>query len=481
MADPNAPPPESRSGDNAQNPPATEHSDIPLERQVLGGLMLAGINSFDRVHEHLDEGSFVYGQHRLIYRGLCDLADNGKELDSTSLAAWLKRRKKLSSAGGADYIEQLVVENPSTYNLEQHAGILADLAARRQMIAAGALIRNLGGNPEGRNADELQAEAEGILAKHSIDGRAGGLVAVRKHLDIVERRIEELQGQKPGTLTGLPTGFSLLDKITSGLQKGNLVIVAGRPGMGKSAFAMNVVENALPHTDGRPIAVFSMEMSAEEIVMRMLASRARVPLGDVRTRVRDKASRNKITRAAEQLRTEPLYIDNTGGLSVGMLQQRVRRLEREHGHPALVMVDYLQLMRAPSYNDRVQEISSISRGLKELAQEHGCPVMALSQLSRKVEARPKKRPLMGDLRESGSIEQDADMVLFIYREAYYREENKDEMTPQERREAELIIAKHRNGELGIVDLNFTGEHMLFEDRPRTDSSYDDMAPPGMQH
>ena len=475
MADPNAPPP---AGE--QSPPPSEHSDIPLERQVLGGLMLAGIDSFDRVYEQLDEDSFVSGQHRLIYRGLCDLADNGRELDSTSLVAWLRRRKKLSGAGGAAYIEQLVVENPGTYNLEQHAGILADLAARRQMIVAGTRIRNLGGNPEGRNADELQAEAEGILARHSIDGRADGLVPVRRHLDSVEQRIEKLRDLKPGTLTGLPTGFFFLDRITSGLQNGNLIIVAGRPGMGKSAFAMNVVENALPHTGGRPVAVFSMEMSAEEIVMRMLASAARVPLGDVRTRVRDKAARNKLARAAGQLRNLPLYMDNTGGLSVGMLQQRVRRLGREHGRPALVMVDYLQLMRAPSYNDRVQEISSISRGLKELAQDQGCPVMALSQLSRRVEARPKKRPLMGDLRESGSIEQDADLVLFIYREAYYREESRDEMSMQERRAAELIIAKHRNGELGIVDLNFIGEHVLFEDRPRTDSSYDDMAPPGMQ-
>jgi replicative DNA helicase len=334
----------------------------------------------------------------------------------------------------------------------------------RQLITAAQDIASAGFNPEGRSSEELVDEAERLIMQISEGGqKVGGPQAMGDLLSGALERIEELYNTG-GDITGLTTGFIDLDRMTSGLQSSDLVIVAGRPSMGKTSFAMNLVENAALSSD-RPIMVFSMEMPAEQLVIRMLSSLGRIDQSRVRTGKLEQDDWPKLSSATEKLKDTQIFIDDTPALTPTDLRSRVRKLIREQGDLGMIMVDYLQLMRVAGSNEgRTAEISEISRSLKAIAKEFRCPVVALSQLNRSLEQRPNKRPVNSDLRESGAIEQDADVIMFIYRDEVYNEDSLDKGV------AEIIIGKQRNGPIGMCKLSFQGQFTRFENLAR--SSYE---------
>jgi replicative DNA helicase len=428
---------------------------LEAEQAVLGGLMLEN-RAWEQVGDRVTEDDFYRRDHRLIFRGIATLAEANQPLDVVTLSEWLKSHELLEDAGGLPYLGALARDTPSAANIQAYADIVRERSVLRQLIRAGTEVVTSAFQPEGRDSKELLDNAERIIFEiaEQTGRHRQGFMGVKEILPQVVDRIAQLYEQE-SEITGLATGFNDFDRMTSGMQPGDLVIVAARPSMGKTTFAMNIAEHAALKGPA-PVAVFSMEMPGESLVMRMLSSLCRVELQKIRTGRLDDEDWPRLTGTMNLLSQAPLYIDDSAGLSPGEMRARARRLKREHGL-GLIVVDYLQLMQVPGFKEnRTAEISEISRGLKSMAKELEVPVIALSQLNRSLEQRPSKRPVMSDLRESGAIEQDADVIVFIYRDEVYNEDSPDKGT------AEIIIGKQRNGPIGTVRLTFLGRFTRFE-------------------
>jgi len=434
---------------------APPHS-IEAEQSVLGGLMLDN-NAWDTVSEVVTEDNFYRHDHRLVYRTMGKLVNNAQPLDVVTLSEELDRVGELDNAGGLEYLVDLARNTPSASNIRAYAEIVHDRALLRKMITAANEIAENAFHPDGRGSDELLNEAEAKIFQIAEDRPTeGGPQDVNPLLKKAVERIDFLFNND-SDMTGVTTGFDDLDAKTAGLQPSDLIIVAARPSMGKTTFAMNLVENALM-AKNKPVLVFSLEMPADQLVTRMLSSLGRIDQTRIRTGALEDDDWPKLTTAVNMMRDKPLFIDDTAGISPNEMRTRARRIVREHGDISLIMVDYLQLMRVKTGNieGRQAEISEISRSLKALAKELECPVVALSQLNRSLEQRPNKRPVNSDLRESGAIEQDADVIMFIYRDEVYNEDSPDKGV------AEIIIGKQRNGPIGTSRLAFIGKYTKFE-------------------
>ena len=466
MADPDFPPNVAEMphpGDRELARIKMQPHSIEAEQSVLGGLLLSA-DGWDAVAEAVTDSDFYRPDHRLIFRQIARLAEAAEPVDVITVADKLEARGELATAGGLPYLAELAQNTPSASNIRAYAQVVSERASLRKLIEAAQEIADSGFNPEGRTPDELIDEAERRIMQISEQGpKAGGPQGVNPLLQTAIGRIEELFNSG-GDITGLSTGFKDLDGMTSGLQPSDLVIVAGRPSMGKTSFAMNLVEHAILHQE-RPILVFSMEMPADSLIIRMLSSVGRIDQTRIRNGKLEQEDWPKLSTAVSKLKDVPLYIDDTPALTPTEVRSRARRVMREHGELGMIMVDYLQLMQvAGSSEGRTAEISEISRSLKAIAKEFQCPMVALSQLNRSLEQRPNKRPVNSDLRESGAIEQDADVIMFIYRDEVYNEESPDKGV------AEIIIGKQRNGPIGICRLAFIGQYTRFENLAR--GSYD---------
>ncbi len=440
--------------DNEQSGQSLPHSP-EAEQAVLGGLILAN-QSFDAVAEVLKPEDFHKNSHQLIFSTMSILSESEQPLDIITLAEHLSRNDELIRLGGMEYLSTIVANTPSSSNTVAYARIVREHATVRQLITVANDISRSSYNPSGLDADDLLQLAEKRLLEIA-EGRPkeGGLEAMDGLLKNTIERIDALFRSK-AHITGVSCGLTDLDQRTSGWQNGELIILAARPSMGKTALALNFVEAAM-FTQKKPVLVFSMEMPSESLVMRMLSSTGRIDQTKIRNGQLTEEDWPKLTAAVQKLKGAPLFIDDTASLTPQDMRARIRRTAREHGEPGLIMVDYLQLMQVVGNSDgRTQEISEISRSLKALAKEYNCPVIALSQLNRGVEQRPNKRPMNSDLRESGAIEQDADVIVFIYRDDYYNEDS------PEKGIAELIIGKQRNGEIGTCRAAFVGKYTRFE-------------------
>ncbi len=431
---------------------------IEAEQSVLGGLLLDN-SAWDKVGDLIVEADFYRHDHRLIYRHISKLVEHNKPADVITVAESLENSAELQNAGGLAYLGALAQNTPSAANIRRYAEIVRDRSVLRKLAAVGTEIADSAYNPLGREAVDLLNEAEARVFHIAEAGARGqiGFAEIQPLLTQVVERIDMLYHRdNPSEITGVPTGFTDLDQKTSGLQPGDLVIIAGRPSMGKTALALNIAEYV--GIEFRlPVAVFSMEMSGTQLVMRMMGSVGRLDLHKVRTGKLQDDDWQKLTHAVGKLNDAAIYIDESGALTAPQLQARARRLHRQCGGLGLLVVDYLQLMSATTEGEnRATEISQISRSLKALAKELNVPVVALSQLNRSLEQRTNRRPIMSDLRESGAIEQDADLILFIYRDEVYNPETKDKGM------AEIIIGKQRHGPIGTVPLTFLPEFTRFE-------------------
>ena len=430
---------------------------VEAEQSVLGGLLLDN-TAWDKIADMIGESDFYRADHRLIYRHISKLIGNSRPADVITVAESLESTRELDGIGGLAYLGALAQNTPTAANIRRYAEIVRERAIMRKLAEVGTDIAETAYNPMGKEAGQLLDEAESKVFAISEEGARGkqGFLDMQPLLTQVVERIDMLYNRdNPSDVTGVPTGFTDLDRMTSGLQPGDLVIVAGRPSMGKTSLALNMGEHVALET-GMPVGIFSMEMGASQLVMRMLGSVGKLDQHKVRTgRLADEDWR-KLTDAVGRLNDAPIHIDETAALNALELRARARRLHRQYGKLGLIVVDYLQLMSASSQGEnRATEISEISRGLKALAKELNVPVVALSQLNRSLEQRPNKRPVMSDLRESGAIEQDADLILFIYRDEVYNPDSPD------KGKAEVIIGKQRNGPIGTVTLVFQGEYTRF--------------------
>jgi replicative DNA helicase len=432
-------------------------NSVEAEQSVLGGLMLDN-RAFETVSERLQPEDFFRVQNRQIYSVICTLSEQEKPFDVLTLSDELKDIEELETAGGLAYLSDLVESTPSAANIAAYADIVKEKALLRRLAEAATDIADGAYNNMGNDPLDMISDAEKRIAEVAEGGgkKDSGPEHVNPIMSRTLEKIEELFQMEDG-LTGLTTGFENLDERTNGFQPADLVIIAGRPSMGKTTFAMNLCENALLGSD-LPVLVFSLEMPKEAILMRMYSSVGRIPSGKLRSGKLDEEDWPKLTSAFNMLKDKPLYIDDTPGLTPQEMRARCRRVYRENNNRlGLVMVDYLQLMQVAGKSEgRTQEISEISRSLKAIGKEFGCPVLALSQLNRSLEQRPNKRPVMSDLRESGAIEQDADIIAFIYRDEVYNEDSPDKGI------GEIIIGKHRNGEIGTDRLAFIGKYTRFE-------------------
>lgn len=426
---------------------------LEAEQSVLGGLMLDGAK-LDQVADRLVEDDFYRADHRLIFRAINRLAAQQTPFDVITLGEQLTRRGQLDDAGGYSYLATLARDTPSAANVGHYADLVADAAVRRALVTAGADIQTLAYDPDGRPTAALLDDAEKrIFSIADRRNRTGGLREISHWLTATLERIDKL-AESDNPITGVPTGWPDLDNLTAGLQPGELAIVAARPSMGKTAFALNLAEYAALKS-GVSVGIFSLEMPAEQLMMRMLASLGRIDALSIRTGRLDERQWGALSGALGKLRDAPIWIDDSSALTPTQLHARCRRQQRESGL-GLVIVDYLQLMQAPGAESRQTEIAEISRALKALAKDLRAPVVALSQLNRNLEQRTSKRPTLGDLRESGAIEADADTILFLYRDEVYNP-NSDAAGV-----AEIIIGKQRNGPIGTVRLAFLGTHTRFE-------------------
>jgi replicative DNA helicase len=432
---------------------------VEAEQSVLGGLLLSA-DGWDAVAELVFASDFYRPGHRLIFRQIAQLAEAAQPVDVITVADKLQANGELDSAGGLPYLAELAQNTPSASNIRAYAQVVRERANLRQLIEAAQEIAESGFNPDGRSSKELIDLAERRIMQISEEGpKSGGPKDINPLLQSAISRIEELF-QSGGDITGLSTGFADLDKLTSGLQPSDLVIVAGRPSMGKTGFTMNLVEHAVLHQK-KPILVFSMEMPADALIIRMLSSVGRIDSMRLRNGKLEQEDWPKLSAAVAKLKDVPLFIDDTPALTPTEMRSRARRVMREHGELGMIMVDYLQLMQvAGSGEGRTAEISEISRNLKAIAKEFKVPMVACSQLNRSLEQRPNKRPVNSDLRESGAIEQDADVIMFIYRDEVYHEDSEDKGT------AEIIIGKQRNGPIGTCRLAFIGQYTRFENLAR---------------
>jgi len=432
-------------------------NSMEAEQSLLGALMLAA-EAWDKVADKLSERDFYRETHRLIFRAIGELQDDHQPTDAVTVADWFARHNLLERVEGGAYLTMLANETPGWTNITGYAQIVREKSVLRQLIEIGSQVADSALNPAGHSSKELLEVAEQKMYAIAEQGvRAGASYRhVKEVMGLALERLNDLQDNH-GELTGVTTGFVELDRRTAGLQPTDLIIVAGRPAMGKTSFAMNIAASAAIKAKV-PVAVFSMEMSDLQLVLRLFSSWGRIDQNKLRTGRLDDQDYASLTSAMNLLKKADIFIDETPALSPIELRARARRMKREHDI-GLILVDYLQLMQVPGNSEnRATQIGEISRGLKALAKELKVPVIALSQLNRALEQRPNKRPVMADLRESGSIEQDADMILFIYRdEVYHPEDSPDKGL------AEIIIGKYRNGATGDFKLHFEGEFLRFRD------------------
>ncbi|MCA3868687.1 MAG: replicative DNA helicase [Burkholderia sp.] len=431
---------------------------VEAEQSVLGGLLLDNA-AWDRIADFLSQGDFYRYDHRIIYEHIGRLIASTRPADVVTVYEALVTAGKADDVGGLAYLNALAQNTPSAANIRRYAEIVRDRAVLRRLVSVADEISADAFNPQGKEVRQLLDEAESKVFSIAEEGARGnqGFLEVGPLLTQVVERIDTLyHTANPSDVTGTPTVFVDLDRMTSGMHGGELIIVAGRPSMGKTALSMNIGEYVAVEY-GLPVAVFSMEMPGTQLVMRMLGSVGRLDQHRMRTGRLTDEDWPKLTHAVQKMSEAQLFIDETGGLNPMELRSRARRLARQCGKLGLIIVDYLQLMSGSSQGEnRATEISEISRSLKSLAKELDVPVIALSQLNRGLEQRPNKRPVMSDLRESGAIEQDADVILFIYRDEVYNPDSPDKGT------AEIIIGKQRNGPIGPVRLTFLGQYTKFD-------------------
>ena len=431
-----------------------------LERAVLGGLMLE-TERYDNVRLVISHADFQGKDHQSIFESMGDLVNAGKPLDPITVADRLDSKNLLTRAGGKNYLIELASSSPSAANLETYAELIRQKSISRKLMKINSEIAELIVNPQGKDASGLLDEAESKIFSLNDEAERTS-TSIQTIENLIEKSIDRLNelSQSGSSLIGFSSGFKDLNKQTQGLQRGDLIVVAGRPSMGKTSFAMNIAENFLLNEDVKGgVLVFSLEMPGESLTTRLLASHAKINQQNVRSASLSNEELKRFMDSSSKLRELPLYIDDSSLLSPMELRARARRVSRQEEHGlSLIVVDYLQLMQLPgSTENRVNQISEISRSLKALAKELNVPVIALSQLNRAVEQRPNKRPMMADLRDSGAIEQDADLILFIYRDEVYNEDS------EEGNKAEIIIGKQRNGPIGTVNLSFLKEFTRFED------------------
>lgn len=440
---------------------------LEAEQSVLGGLMLDN-ERWDNVSERVAGEDFFSRPHRTIFSQMQRLLEQGRPIDLITLSEALETGGELENVGGFAYLAELSKNTPSAANINAYADIVRERAVIRDMISVANEIADAGYDPQGRSSEDLLDLAESRVFQIA-ENRANkdeGPKGIEAILEETVEKIEKLYAQPHDGVTGVSSGYQDLDKKTAGLQPSDLIIVAARPSMGKTTFAMNLCENAAM-TEEKPVLIFSLEMPGNQIMMRMLASLSRVDQTRIRTGQLDDEDWARISSTMGiLLEKRNMYIDDSSGLTPTEVRSRARRIFREHGGLSLIMIDYLQLMRVPSLSDnRTLEIAEISRSLKALAKELQVPVVALSQLNRSLEQRADKRPVNSDLRESGSIEQDADLIMFIYRDEVYHESSDLKGV------AEIIIGKQRNGPIGTVRLTFNGQWSRFDNY--AGPSYDD--------
>lgn len=443
----------SPSIDPLKRPPHSSEA----EQSILGGLMLDN-EAWDKVNSKVCEADFYRTEHRTLFRAVTELVKRGQPFDVVTLLDNLKSNNSLDDAGGEAYLFELANNTPSIANVAAYADIVREKSVQRQLISIAGEIADSAYNPAGREVPELLDLAETkVFAIAEQTGTDDGPETIKSILVRAVEKIDALY-HSGDAITGLATGLSDLDEMTSGLQPSDLVIVAGRPSMGKTTLVMNMAEHAAIKGQ-KPVLVFSMEMPSDSLAMRMMSSLGRIDQHRIRTGKLNDDDWPRVTSAVHMLSEAPLFIDDSAGLSPSEMRARARRLAKEHGQLGLIVVDYLQLMKVPGFKaeNRTAEISEISRSLKSLAKELKVPVVALSQLNRSLEQRADKRPVMSDLRESGAIEQDADLICFIYRDEVYNEDS------PEKGVAEIIIAKQRNGPIGKVRVAFLGKYTRFED------------------
>lgn len=459
--------PESRMMARSSSTPKVPPHSIEAEQSVLGALMLDH-RAWDNIADRISVEDFYRADHRAIFEAIVKLVGRSQPFDVLTIAETLKFENKLSLLpSGEVYLYELAQNTPSAANIAAYADIVRERSVLRQLISVGTDVTNSVFNPDGRDSMDLLDHAEQLVYKISESKQRGsGPVEISGLLSKATDRLDQLYHSK-GMLTGLSTGFADFDQMTSGLQPGDMVVLAARPSMGKTSFAMNIAEYAAIKQD-KPVIVFSMEMPAEQLVLRMISSLGRIDQHKVRTGQLADSDWPRVTSAVSVLTESKLYIDDTPALTPLELRTRARRVARKHGGLSLIVIDYLQLMTSPSSREnRTNEISEISRSLKGIAKEFNVPVIALSQLNRGLEQRTDKRPVMSDLRESGAIEQDADLIAFIYRDEVYNEDSPHKGT------AEIIIRKQRNGPIGDFRLTFLGQYTRFENHAANHSGYDD--------
>lgn len=431
---------------------------IEAEQSVLGGLMLDN-NYWDNVAEYILEKDFFIYPHRIIFCEMQKLLDAEKPIDLITLSESLERKKKLENVGGFAYLAEISKNTPSTANIEAYADIIREYALIREMITVANKISATGYNLKGKNSTDLLnlAESKIFQIAESRNIKNKGPKSIDQILDVTISRIESLYKTSHHGIIGLDTGYKDLNKKTAGLQPSDLIIIAARPSMGKTTFAMNLCEN-IAMLQNKPVLIFSLEMPSEQIMMRMLASLSRIDQTHIRTGKLNQHEWERISATIKiLLEKKNIYIDDSSTLTPTEVRFRSRRIFRERGGLSLIMIDYLQLMRVPSLSDnRILEIAEISRSLKSLAKELRIPIVAISQLNRSLEQRSDKRPVNSDLRESGSIEQDADLVIFIYRDEIYNENSNMKGI------AEIIIGKQRNGPIGTIRLTFNDNLSRFD-------------------
>jgi replicative DNA helicase len=422
------------------------------EQSVLGGLLLDNL-AWDKCADLLTDSDFYRHEHRLIFAAIAKLIATSKPADVITVYEGLQSLGQAQDCGGIAYLNALAQSVPSASNVRRYAEIVRERAVLRKLIAASDEIATTAFNPQGQPVSQILDEAESRIFRIGEEGSRGGagFQSMDKLVQALIDRVQELEQNGAEDVTGIRTGFYDLDRMTAGLQKGDMIVLAARPSMGKTAFALNIAEHVAVQ-EGLPVAVFSMEMGASQLALRVVGSLGRIDQQHLRTgRLRDDEW-ERLPEAASKLAEAPMFIDETPGLNPAELRARARRLARQYGGTlGLIVIDYLQLMSGSSNSgdeNRATVLGEISRGMKALAKELQCPVIALSQLNRSVETRPDKRPMMSDLRESGAIEQDADVIMFIYRDDYY---NKDSKEPGV---AEIILAKQRNGPVGTVKMTF---------------------------
>lgn len=436
----------------------TPPHSLEAEQSVIGGLLLDN-QAWDRIGDSIRIDDFYRYNHRIIFEHISRLIEHAKPADVITVFEALQTSGKAEDVGGLAYLNTLATNTPSAANIRRYAEIVRDRAVLRRLITISDEISGAAFNPQGKDTKAILDDAESKIFKIAEEGArgAGGFQQLQPVLGQVVDRIDELYHRDSDSdITGIATGFADLDSKTSGLQPGDLIIVAGRPSMGKTAFSLNIAEH-VSLEEGHAVAVFSMEMGASQLAMRLLGSVGRLDQHRLRTGRLNDEDWPRLTYAIDKMQNTQLYIDETPALSAMEVRARCRRLARQCGQLGLVVIDYLQLMGSSTQGEnRATEISEISRSLKGLAKELHCPVIALSQLNRSLEQRPNKRPVMSDLRESGAIEQDADVILFIYRDEVYNPDSPDKGT------AEIIIGKQRNGPIGTLRVTFLGQYTKFE-------------------